>query len=59
MTKGREITASSEYKSMDEFRKRYLPKSPAQLKRDSDICVAAEKLAVRTIRSVRRQLAAQ
>jgi hypothetical protein len=59
MTKHQGLATPSEFKSMDEFRKHYFPKSPARSDRDRDICVAAEQLAARTIRSVRRQLAAQ
>ena len=55
----RDITMHPEFHSLDEFRKHYYPKTVSQKDQKRDICVAAEQLAARTIRSVRRQLAAQ
>lgn len=48
-----------EFRSLDEFRKHYYPRLAARPHERRDICVAAEQLATRTIRSVRKQLAAR
>lgn len=55
-----ELTKSAsgrEFHSLDEFRKHYYPKTTPTTDEKRDICLAAEQLAARTIRSVRKQLA--
>lgn len=45
------------FKSMEEFRKHYLPRASHERDEQKDMRAAAEQRAGRTIRSVRRQLA--
>jgi hypothetical protein len=47
-----------EFTSIGDFRKHYYPKPESQGDSDRDIRAAAEHLAARTLRTVRRQLAA-
>ncbi|PKQ19339.1 MAG: hypothetical protein CVT66_10575 [Actinobacteria bacterium HGW-Actinobacteria-6] len=58
MAKSNESVSCLEFKTLEEFRKHYFPKAAARQDDERDIRVAAEQLAARTIRAVRRQLSA-
>lgn len=59
MSAGRQPVGHREFKSLEEFRKHYYPKVAPRADEQRDICLAAEQLAARTIRSVRKQLASR